>query len=49
MPSFTEIKKRRRASQPEIVDAGQFTLAEDYHQKYLEKHPGGYSCHFLRD
>jgi len=33
----------------EIVDAGPFTLAEDYHQKYLEKHPGGYSCHFLRD
>jgi peptide methionine sulfoxide reductase msrA/msrB len=33
----------------EIVDAGPFTLAEDYHQKYLEKHPGGYSCHFMRD
>ena len=33
----------------EIVDAGPFTAAEDYHQKYLEKHPGGYSCHFLRD
>jgi peptide methionine sulfoxide reductase msrA/msrB len=33
----------------EIVDAGPFTLAEDDHQKYLEKHPGGYSCHFLRD
>jgi peptide methionine sulfoxide reductase msrA/msrB len=33
----------------EIVDAGPFTLAEDYHQKYLDKHPGGYSCHFLRD
>ncbi len=32
----------------EIVDAGPFTAAEDYHQKYLEKHPGGYSCH-LRD
>lgn len=33
----------------EIADAGPFTLAEDYHQKYLEKNPGGYSCHFLRD
>jgi peptide methionine sulfoxide reductase msrA/msrB len=33
----------------EIVDAGAFTLAEDYHQKYLEKHPGGYTCHYLRD
>ena len=33
----------------EIVPAGEFWVAEDYHQKYLEKHPGGYSCHYLRD
>ncbi len=33
----------------EIVEAGAFTQAEDYHQKYLEKHPGGYTCHYLRD
>ena len=33
----------------EIVDAGPFTLAEDYHQDYLQKNPGGYSCHYLRD
>jgi peptide methionine sulfoxide reductase msrA/msrB len=33
----------------EIVEAGPFTPAEDYHQKYLAKHPGGYSCHFMRD
>jgi peptide methionine sulfoxide reductase msrA/msrB len=33
----------------EIVDAGTFTPAEDYHQDYLEKNPGGYSCHFMRD
>jgi peptide methionine sulfoxide reductase msrA/msrB len=32
----------------EIVAAGPFTVAEDYHQDYLEKHPGGYTCHFLR-
>jgi peptide methionine sulfoxide reductase msrA/msrB len=32
----------------EIVDAGAFTSAEEYHQDYLQKHPGGYSCHFLR-
>jgi peptide methionine sulfoxide reductase msrA/msrB len=25
-----------------------WTLAEDYHQDYLVKHPGGYTCHFLR-
>jgi len=33
----------------EIVAAGPFYPAEDYHQKYLVKNPGGYSCHFLRD
>src|SRR5450432_3986270 len=26
----------------EIVEAGPFTSAESYHQKYLDKHPGGY-------
>jgi peptide methionine sulfoxide reductase msrA/msrB len=33
----------------EIVPAGPFTRAEDYHQDYLQKNPGGYTCHFLRD
>lgn len=33
----------------QITDAGPFTVAEDYHQDYLQKHPGGYTCHFLRD
>ena len=33
----------------EIVDAGPFTRAEDYHQDYLENNPGGYTCHFMRD
>jgi peptide methionine sulfoxide reductase msrA/msrB len=33
----------------EILDAGPFTLAEDYHQDYLQKHPDGYTCHYLRD
>jgi peptide methionine sulfoxide reductase msrA/msrB len=32
----------------EIVPAGPFYAAEDYHQKYLVKHPGGYTCHFYR-
>ena len=26
-----------------------FWPAEDYHQDYLEKNPGGYTCHYLRD
>lgn len=33
----------------EIVVASTFTVAEDYHQDYLEVHPGGYTCHFMRD
>lgn len=33
----------------EVVAAGPFTPAEDYHQDYLQKHPNGYTCHFLRD
>jgi peptide-methionine (S)-S-oxide reductase len=26
----------------EIAEAGPFYYAEDYHQQYLEKNPGGY-------
>ena len=33
----------------EIAPVGAFYSAEDYHQDYLQKHPGGYSCHYLRD
>lgn len=33
----------------EIIAAGKFYSAEEYHQKYLVKHPGGYTCHVLRD
>lgn len=33
----------------QIAAAGPFWRAEEYHQKYLEKNPGGYTCHFLRD
>ena len=29
----------------EIADAGEFYYAEDYHQQYLEKNPGGYCNH----
>ncbi len=27
---------------------GTFYSAEDYHQDYLQKHPGGYTCHYVR-
>ena len=33
----------------EIVKATPFWRAEEYHQKYLQKDPGGYTCHFVRD
>jgi peptide methionine sulfoxide reductase msrA/msrB len=41
--------KWKRPIVTEIVDASTFTPAEDYHQDYLVKHPGGYTCHFMRD
>jgi peptide methionine sulfoxide reductase msrA/msrB len=33
----------------EVVEASEFWPAEDYHQDYLVKNPGGYTCHYLRD
>lgn len=32
----------------QIVPAMRFHRAEDYHQDYLQKHPDGYTCHFVR-
>jgi peptide methionine sulfoxide reductase MsrA len=32
----------------EIVPAGPFWRAEEYHQRYFDKHQGHYSCHFIR-
>jgi peptide methionine sulfoxide reductase msrA/msrB len=33
----------------QVLPAGQWYKAEDYHQDYLQKHPDGYTCHWLRD
>jgi peptide methionine sulfoxide reductase msrA/msrB len=33
----------------EITAASDYWPAEDYHQDYLLKNPGGYTCHFIRD
>ena len=50
------VKKRVDASRKwprplvtQITNESAFTRAEDYHQDYLLKNPGGYSCHYLRD
>ncbi len=32
----------------EVVPFKAFYRAEEYHQQYLIKHPGGYTCHFMR-
>jgi peptide methionine sulfoxide reductase msrA/msrB len=41
--------KWRRPIVTEITKASEFWPAEEYHQKYLVKNPGGYNCHVLRD
>lgn len=32
----------------EVIEAGEFYPAESYHQDYLQKNPGGYTCHWVR-
>lgn len=32
----------------EVVPFKEFSRAEEYHQKYLVKNHGGYTCHFVR-
>jgi peptide methionine sulfoxide reductase msrA/msrB len=41
--------KWKRPITTEIAPAGEFWSAEAWHQDYLEKNPGGYTCHYLRD
>ena len=38
----------KKPATTEITEAGPFYRAEEYHQKYLVKNPGGYDNHFLR-
>ena len=33
----------------EITAATTFAVAEEHHQDYLVKNPGGYTCHFIRE
>ena len=47
-----QVDKSGKWSRPivtEITKASAFYPAEDYHQDYLQKNPGGYNCHYLRD
>jgi len=41
--------KWKRPIVTEITAAGPWWKAEEYHQDYLVKNPGGYTCHFVRD
>jgi peptide methionine sulfoxide reductase msrA/msrB len=47
-----QLEKSGRFKRPittEITQATKFYPAAEYHQKYLVKNPGGYTCHYLRD
>lgn len=41
--------KWKRPVVTEIVPAGPWWRAEEYHQDYLVKNPGGYTCHWVRE
>lgn len=48
---ITEVNKLGRFNKPvatTVEREKKFYDAEDFHQDYLKKHPGGYSCHFVR-
>ncbi len=41
--------KWKRPVVTQIAPAGPWYRAEEYHQDYLVKNPGGYTCHWVRD
>ena len=41
--------KWRKPITTEIVPASTWYSAEPEHQDYLRRHPGGYTCHWMRD
>ncbi len=48
----TQVDKSGKWKRPivtEITKASVFYPAEEYHQDYLQKNPGGYNCHYLRN
>jgi len=47
-----EVDKSGKWNKPivtQIIPEKIFYPAEEYHQNYLQKHPEGYTCHYLRD
>lgn len=45
------VEKSKKWEKPlvtQLVPVGGFWRAEEYHQKYLVKNPGGYTCHYIR-
>jgi peptide methionine sulfoxide reductase msrA/msrB len=46
---FDKSGRFKRPIVTEITKASPFYPAEEYHQKYLVKNPGGYTCHVLQD
>lgn len=47
-----EVEALKRFKKPivtKVEKGAKFVSAEDYHQDYLQKNPGGYTCHFVRD
>lgn len=45
---WNESKKWKAPIVTELKKAETFYDAEDYHQDYLKKNPGGYTCHYYR-
>ena len=43
------VGKWQRPVSTSIEPASTWYSAESYHQDYLRKNPGGYTCHFMRD
>ena len=46
---WNDSKKWKKPIVTELAPAGTFTSAEGYHQDYLVKNPGGYTCHYYRE
>lgn len=47
-----EIETQKQWTRPimtTLEPAGPFYPAESYHQQYLQKNPGGYTCHYVRE